>query len=45
MNSHEEHKVYQILKERMLMDDELTKDVIGVGLQNLTAGEKNPLSE
>jgi hypothetical protein len=45
MNSLDEHKVYQILKGRMLKDDELAKDVIGVGLQNLTAGEKNPLAE
>jgi len=29
----------------MLKDDELAKDVIGVGLQNLTAGEKNPLAK
>jgi len=45
MNSLEEHKVYQIQKRRILKADELTKDVIAVGLQNLTAGEKNPLTE
>jgi hypothetical protein len=45
MNSLDEHKVYQIQKGRMLKDDELAKDVIGVGLQNLTGGEKNPLAE
>jgi hypothetical protein len=45
MNSLDEHKVYRILKGRMLKDDELAKDVIGVGLQNLTTGDKNPLAE
>jgi len=47
MNSLDEHKVYQILKGRMLKDDELAKDVIRIalGLRNLTAGEKNPLAE
>jgi len=45
MNSLEDHKVYQVQKGRMLKDDELAKDVIAVGLQNLTAGEKNPLAE
>lgn len=29
----------------MLKDNELAKDVIAVGLQNLTAGEKNPLAK
>jgi hypothetical protein len=29
----------------MLKADELTKDVIALGLQNLTAGGKNPLAE
>jgi len=45
MNSLEEHKVYLVQKGRMLKADELTKDVIALGLQNLTAGEKNPLAE
>jgi len=44
MKSLDERKVYRILKGRMLKDDELAKDVIGV-LQNLTAGEKSPLAE
>ena len=39
MNSLNEHKVYQILKGRMLKDDKCAKDVVGVGLQNLIAGE------
>jgi hypothetical protein len=45
MNSLDEHKVYRVQKERMLNNDELAKDVIAVGLQNLTAGDKNPLAE
>ena len=36
---------YQIQKGRILDDDELVKNVIEVGLQNLTEGNKNPLSE
>jgi hypothetical protein len=45
MNGLDEHKVYRILKGRTLKDDERAKDVIGVGLQNLTAGEKNLLAK
>jgi hypothetical protein len=45
MKSLSEYKVYKVQKGRMLRDEELAKDVIGVGLQNLLAGEKNPLAE
>jgi hypothetical protein len=45
MSSLDEHKVYQIQKGRMVKEEEVVKDVVGVGLQNLTAGEKNPLNE
>ncbi|KAF8162231.1 hypothetical protein BJ912DRAFT_1098508 [Pholiota molesta] len=41
----QEHKIYQIQKGRILKDDEIVKDVIAVGLRNLTSGEKNPLSD
>jgi len=44
MSSLDEHKVYQIEKGRMVKE-EVVKDVVGSGLQNLTAGEKNPLNE
>lgn len=46
MSSLNEHKVYQIQKGRVLdEDDGPVKDVVAVGLQNLTEGTKNPLSE
>jgi len=45
MNSLDEHKIYEVQKGRMLRTDEIVKDVIVVGLQNLTSGLKNPLSE
>jgi len=46
MESLDENNVYRIQKGRVLDDnDELVKDVIEVGLQNLTEGNKNPLSE
>jgi len=45
MSSLDEHKVYQIQNGRMVKEEEVVKDVVGVGLQNLTAGEKNPLNE
>jgi len=45
MSSLNEHKVYQIEKGRMVKEEEVVKDVVGSGLQNLTAGEKNPLNE
>src|ERR1700679_1829446 len=45
MKSLDDHKVYEIQKGRVLKDDEPVKDVIAVGLHNLTNGTKNPLSE
>jgi hypothetical protein len=46
MESLDENNVYRIQKGRVLDDDdELVKDVIEVGLQNLMEGNKNPLSE
>jgi hypothetical protein len=46
MESLDENNVYRIQKGRVLDDDDdLVKDVIEVGLQNLTEGNKNPLSE
>lgn len=46
MESLDENNVYRIQKGRVLDDnDELVKDVIEVGLQNLTEGNKNPLSD
>ena len=46
MESLDENNIYQIQKGQILDDDdEPVKDVIKVGLQNLTEGNKNPLSE
>jgi len=45
MDSLSEHKVYQVQPGRVLDDDELVKDVIGVGLQHLSEGAKNPIRE
>uniref|UniRef100_A0A8H7Y8R3 DUF6589 domain-containing protein n=1 Tax=Psilocybe cubensis TaxID=181762 RepID=A0A8H7Y8R3_PSICU len=45
MESLSDHEVYTIKKGRSLNDDEMVKDVISVGLQNLTTGSKNPLSD
>jgi len=45
MSSLDEHKVYQIEKGQMVKEEEVVKDLVGLGLQNLTAGEKNPLNE
>ena len=46
MESLDENNVYRIQKGRVLDDDnELVKDVIEDGLQNLTEGNKNLLSE
>lgn len=46
MASLNEHKVYEIQHGRILDDDDApVQDVIQVGLHNLTAGTKNPLSE
>ena len=45
MSSLDEHKVYQIQEGRMVKEEEVVKDVVGGGLHNLTAGEKNPLNE
>jgi len=45
MENLDHNNVYRIQKGRVLDDDdELVKDVIKVGLQNLTEGNKNPLS-
>ncbi|EDR14937.1 uncharacterized protein LACBIDRAFT_306236 [Laccaria bicolor S238N-H82] len=45
MTSLDEHKVYQIQKGWMVKDEEVVEDVVGVGLQSLTAGEKSPLNK
>ncbi|PPQ98032.1 hypothetical protein CVT26_003094 [Gymnopilus dilepis] len=45
MESLDEHKIYRIEKGQILGEDEVVKDVITIGLQNLTAGQKSPLSE
>jgi hypothetical protein len=46
MTSLDEHSVYRVQKGRVLDDDDPpVKDVVTVGLQSLTAGTKNPLSE
>ena len=45
MSSLDEHQVYQIQKGQMVKEEEIVKDVVGIGLQSLTAGEKSPLNE
>ena len=47
MDSLNEHKVYQIQHGRVLDEDDggPVKDAITTGLQSLTAGTKNPLSD
>jgi hypothetical protein len=46
ISSLEEHKVYKIIPGRVLKgENEPVKDVVAIGLQNLTEGAKNPLSE
>ena len=46
ISSLEEHKVYRIIPGRVLTgENEPVKDVVAIGLQNLTGGAKNPLSE
>ena len=46
ISSLEEHSVYKIIPGRVLTgENEPVKDVVAVGLQNLTEGAKNPLSE
>ena len=45
MSSLEENEVYRIKKGRVIKDEDIVKDVVAVGLQNLTSGEKNPLSD
>ena len=46
MESLDENNIYRIQKGRVLdEDDEPVKDVIMLGLQNLTEGNKNPLSD
>jgi hypothetical protein len=46
ISSLEEHRVYKIIPGRVLTgENEPVKDVVAIGLQNLTEGAKNPLSE
>ena len=45
MGSLDEHNIYRIENGRILGDEEIVKDVITLGLQNLTSGQKGPLSE
>src|SRR5882762_11892370 len=46
ISSLEEHKVYKIIPGRELTGgSEPVKDVVAIGLKNLTEGAKNPLSE
>ena len=46
VSSLEQHRVYKIILGRVLTGEgELVKDVVAIGLQNLTEGAKNPLSE
>ena len=45
MSSLDENEIYRIKKGRMINDENIIKDVIAVGLQNLMSGEKNPLSD
>ena len=45
MSSLNKHKVYHIQKGQMVKEEEIVKDVVRVGLQSLTAGEKSPLNE
>jgi hypothetical protein len=45
MSSLDENDIYRIQKGRTIKDEDIVKDVIAVGLQNLTAGEKNPISD
>lgn len=40
-----EYKVYVVHLGRILSVDEIVKEVVGLGLHNLTAGETNPLSD
>lgn len=45
MSSLDENEIYKIKKGRIIKDEDVVKDVIAVGLQNLTSREKNPLSD
>lgn len=46
ISSLDEHRVYKVIPGRVLTgESELVKDVVAIGLQNLTEGTKNPLSE
>lgn len=45
MSSLDENDIYRIKKGRTIKEDDIVKDVIAVGLQNLTTGEKNPISD
>ena len=38
MSSLDENEIYRIKKGRMIKDEEIVKDVVAVGLQNLTSG-------
>ena len=45
MSSLDENDIYQIQKGRTIKEEDVVKDVIAIGLQNLTTGEKNPISD
>ena len=45
MSSLDENEIFRIKKGRMINNENIIKDVIAVGLQNLMLGEKNPLSD
>jgi len=45
MSSLDENNIYRIQKGRIIKDEDIVKDVVAVGLQNLTSGEKNPISD
>ena len=45
MSSLDENNIYRIQKGRTIRDEDIVKDVVAVGLQNLMSGEKNPISD
>ena len=45
ISSLEEHRVYKIIPGRILTGESEVKDIVAIGLHNLTEGTKNPLSE
>ncbi|KJA28703.1 hypothetical protein HYPSUDRAFT_616184 [Hypholoma sublateritium FD-334 SS-4] len=45
MDSLDENNVYRVQPGRVLDDDDLVKDVIGVGLQHLAEGTKGPIHD